>query len=224
MPNCETTQPRNCGRRIKLRYTRSRRRGADAFDWTAGDDFLTAYDTPLPGLLDAPKLTVMTETASGVEARAVMSQPEGARASGYRRCIDAFNCGDVAEAALFADDNVVIYEVTSLPWGGTYHGAEGFRRLVLNLASQFYEARLDIEHLIEFEPNGLFIIARMIGRAKSTMAPIDEYYHEVMHFDGDDPARFTQARICFADDVRLLRAFGHDRFPDQTLAAPMPVV
>lgn len=197
--------------------------GPTGTDWTARDDFLTACDNPLPGAVDTPRIAVMSEHSSG-QATSVMSRPEGARASGYRRCIDAFNRGDVDEAALFADDNAVVYEVTSLPWGGTYHGAEGFRRLVLNLASQFYDASLDIEHLIEFEPNGLFIIARMVGRAKGTMAPINEYYHEVMHFDGDDPARFTEARICFADDIRLLRAFGYDRFPDQTVKAPMAVV
>jgi ketosteroid isomerase-like protein len=145
---------------------------------------------------------------------------EGVRAAAYRRCIDGFNRGDVDAAAAFADDNAVIHEVSSLPWGGLFHGADGFRKLVINLGAQFAEGELVLEHLVEFGDNGLFIIARMVGRAKGTMAPIDEYYHEVMFFEGEDPARFTFARICFADDVRILRALGYDSFPDQTVASP----
>jgi hypothetical protein len=30
-----------------------------------------------------------------------------------------------------------------------------------------------------------------------------------------DPSRFTLARVCFNDDVRLLRALGYDSLPDQ---------
>ena len=146
----------------------------------------------------------------------------GVRIDAYKAFQKAFAGGDLESAVRFAADDAVIVEPCSLPWGGVYHGVEGFRNLCLNIGSQFAEASLVVDHLIEFGDDGLIVIARLEGIAKRTRAAISEYYHEVIYFRGPDPARYTYARVNFNDDVRLLRAFGYDSFPDLTTPVPAP--
>ena len=66
------------------------------------------------------------------------------------------------------------------------------------------------------------MIAQLKGIAKGTRAEVSEYYHEVIYFRGPDRTRFTFARVNFNDDVRLIRAFGYDTFPDLTTPVPFP--
>ena len=161
----------------------------------------------------------MTTISPGTDTVGAQS---GVRIDAYRGFMQSFIDGDLESAVKFAADDAEIIEPCSLPWGDVYHGVDGFRNLCLNIGSQFAESRLVVDHLIEFGSDGLIVIAQLKGIAQGTRAEVSEYYHEVIYFRGPDPTRFTFARVNFNDDVRLIRAFGYDTFPDLTTPVPFP--
>ena len=144
----------------------------------------------------------------------------GARMEAYRKLIDAIKAGDMETATSLEAEDVEINEVASLPWGGTRRGRQGGLEIGANLASQFETSETTIEHMAEFDDDGLFVLARMRGVAKKTLSPIDEYYFEVLWYNED--LQFYKQRIAFGDDVRLLRALGYTTFPDQRVPVPYP--
>lgn len=64
--------------------------------------------------------------------------------------------GDLDAAARLLDPEIVIHEAESLPYGGTYHGMEGFFDLFRKLAQEF--DKLSITPSI-IEDTGPFVVA-----------------------------------------------------------------
>jgi ketosteroid isomerase-like protein len=84
-----------------------------------------------------------------------------------RRFNDLLGSGQLEEAIALLDPAVVVREPRGLPYGGEYHGEEGFRRLAARLA-EFAPMPLRVEYF----DAGDVVIARMSARftAKSGRA------------------------------------------------------
>lgn len=66
----------------------------------------------------------------------------GANAEVVRSGWEAFARQDLAAATENMDDGAEIVVPETLPWGGTYHGPDGFKEMIGSFTSQLEEFRL----------------------------------------------------------------------------------
>lgn len=66
--------------------------------------------------------------------------------------------GDINGTLPFLDPDVVIHEAASLPYGGEYHGLEGFSRLLAAVFSSFKTFQVDVKELLDAGPAIIAII------------------------------------------------------------------
>ncbi len=149
-----------------------------------------------------------------------MAKKPGVRTETYKKLIHDLNTGNTDNLPNYLTDDCIIYEVPSLPLGGTMIGSDSLLKLSANMAAQFHSMEIVLEHFIEFNDDDLMIIGRLVGVTKKVMAPVDEYYYEWLKFN--DELKAYEIRVHFGDDVRLLRAFGYTTFPDQRVVQPYP--
>ena len=79
---------------------------------------------------------------------------------------DAFGRGDIDKATSVADPNAEFVAAESLPWGGTYHGPEGFRELLGNIVGNFDKFEAKPEKVLGADDDHVVVVARFTGRTK----------------------------------------------------------
>ena len=80
---------------------------------------------------------------------------------------DAFGRGDIDKATSVADPSAEFVAPESLPWGGTYHGPEGFADLLASVVSNFEKFEAKPEKVLGADDDHVVVVARLSGRTKS---------------------------------------------------------
>ena len=62
---------------------------------------------------------------------------------------DAAKCGDLATILSFIDPEIEAFEADSLPYGGTYHGHEGFRRLFSLVFQSWRSFEFEVDDILD---------------------------------------------------------------------------
>jgi ketosteroid isomerase-like protein len=102
-----------------------------------------------------------------------MGSREGSSAAGVvRRGIDAFNRRDLEAllATLSVDVELVPFNAKLL--GVTYHGEDGVRRWLDEVAEEWSEWKVDIEETRDVGDN-VVVIGRLVGRTRGTEVEVD---------------------------------------------------
>jgi ketosteroid isomerase-like protein len=79
---------------------------------------------------------------------------------------DAFRRGDIEAATSVADPSGEIVVPDTLPWGGTYHGPEGFREFIANLQEHFDHFEAKPEKVLGADDDHVVVLAHVKGRIK----------------------------------------------------------
>ncbi|HLM72342.1 MAG TPA: nuclear transport factor 2 family protein [Polyangiaceae bacterium] len=75
--------------------------------------------------------------------------------------------GDLNGILPFLDPNVVIHEAASLPYGGEYHGIEGFSRLAAAVYSTWKSFEVDMTELLDAGPTVVALIQLRVTMKES---------------------------------------------------------
>jgi ketosteroid isomerase-like protein len=93
--------------------------------------------------------------------------------------LDLVLAGDIQNAVLQMDENVVVEEMGSIPHSGTYRGRDGFVALLTRFGELYGGFALSD---VSVHDAGEFIVARMIGTftskdgTKQAVMPVTEHY------------------------------------------------
>jgi uncharacterized protein len=79
---------------------------------------------------------------------------------------DAFGRGDVEGASAVADPSAEFVVPEALPWGGTYHGPDGFRQLLAATAQHFDKFTPKPEKVLGADDDHVVVLAHVTGRSK----------------------------------------------------------
>ena len=79
---------------------------------------------------------------------------------------DAFGRGDIDKATSVADPNAEFVAPASVPWGGTYHGPEGFRELLASIVGNFDKFEAKPEKVLGADDDHVVVLARFTARTK----------------------------------------------------------
>ena len=80
---------------------------------------------------------------------------------------DAFGRGDIEKATSVADPSAQFAAPETLPWGGTYHGPEGWADLLVSVVGNFDKFEAKPEKVLGADDDHVVVVARMTGRTKS---------------------------------------------------------
>jgi uncharacterized protein len=80
---------------------------------------------------------------------------------------DAFGRGDIDKATSVADPSAEFVAPDSLPWGGTYHGPEGFAELLAAVVGNFDKFEAKPEKVLGADDDHVVVVARLTGRTKA---------------------------------------------------------
>ena len=80
---------------------------------------------------------------------------------------DAFGRGEIDKATSVADPSAEFVAPDSLPWGGTYHGPEGFRELLAKIVTNFDKFEARPEKVLGADDDHVVVVARLVARTKS---------------------------------------------------------
>jgi len=103
--------------------------------------------------------------------------------------LDAFGNGDLAAAATWLHPDIVVHEASSLPYGGTHHGMEGFLGMLTTLAES-YTVVVHDHQLCNFQ-DAVILHQDMTFTSKSTGRSVS--------LPGIEIWRFTEDRISDID-------------------------
>lgn len=109
----------------------------------------------------------------------------------------------VEQASEFVADSCVIREAESLPYGGTYHGPEGFVHLVRTVFGLWRDFTLDIKNVWTDGIDRMIHYSEISGgTAKGTFRmPMVEYYRV-------EDGKMTEITILYFDTQRLAELAG----------------
>jgi ketosteroid isomerase-like protein len=79
---------------------------------------------------------------------------------------DAFRRGDIEGATAVADPSAEFVASDALPWGGTYHGPEGFREFLATLLQNFDKFEAKPEKVLGADDDHVVVLAHIAGRTK----------------------------------------------------------
>jgi ketosteroid isomerase-like protein len=115
----------------------------------------------------------------------------------------AFGRGDIETATSVADPSGEIVVPESLPWGGTYHGPEGFREFLANLQQHFEQFEAKPEKVLGADDDHVVVLARVKGRTKGGA----DYEGESVWLYKMRGGQVVRADT-FTDTVRIKEALG----------------
>jgi uncharacterized protein len=79
---------------------------------------------------------------------------------------DAFVRGDIDKATSVADPSAEFIAPQTLPWGGTYHGPEGFKELLEAIVGNFDKFEAKPEKVLGADDDHVVVLAKINARAK----------------------------------------------------------
>ncbi len=79
---------------------------------------------------------------------------------------DAFGRGDIDKATSVADPSAEFFAPQSLPWGGTYHGPEGFKELLGKIVGNFDKFDAKPEKVLGADDDHVVVVVRFTARTK----------------------------------------------------------
>lgn len=117
---------------------------------------------------------------------------------------DAFERKDLETVLAGLDPDIVIYQEESLPYGGTYHGHDGFLNLLQRLDECWEE--FDVRPL-EIIGNGEHLAAQLkcVAKARSTGSTLETTMVELFSFQN---GKVSEIRVFNWDTTRVLRTLG----------------
>jgi ketosteroid isomerase-like protein len=115
---------------------------------------------------------IYVDSAMVLRALPERSSATRSRMTVIRSFYDAVARGDVDAILDLLDPQVVWRTPESLPWGGTFHGYEGFREFFARLISQPVESRREVQRYID-AGDRIVVQLRTFGRPKGDTTETD---------------------------------------------------
>ena len=102
------------------------------------------------------------------------------------------------------DEDLVVYEQESLPYGGRYEGHDGFQKLFQNLAAHWDDFNFAPQ---EFMDAGETVVAvvQLTGKAKKTGSALDMTMYELWKMRG---GKAVECRSIVWDTAKMLEVLG----------------
>lgn len=125
----------------------------------------------------------------------------GANAEVVRSGWEAFARQDLDAATENMDDGAEIVVPETLPWGGTYHGPDGFKEMIGSFTSHLEEFRPTPEAFLEADNDHVVVPVDVEGRTKAGKDLTDRVLWLYRLRDG----KIVRAEI-FVDTARTLEA------------------
>jgi ketosteroid isomerase-like protein len=116
---------------------------------------------------------------------------------------DAFRRGDIEAATAVADPSAEVVAPETLPWGGTYHGPEGFRELLAAIVQHFDKFEPKPEKVLGADDDHVVVLVHVMGRTKKGQ---DVDTHAVWLYKMRN-GQVIRADV-FADTAGMLEALG----------------
>jgi uncharacterized protein len=118
------------------------------------------------------------------------------------RLYEALETHDLPRILQFLDPKADTRQSAELPWGGTFHGHEGFAHFLGGVVEHL-DSRVTIERIID---GGEFVavVGRTEGRIKSSGEPFSVPLVHLYELSG---GKIVSARLCI-DDPPVLRTIG----------------
>jgi uncharacterized protein len=91
----------------------------------------------------------------------------GANADTVKNGWEAFAKGDMDAAVETTSDSAEIIVPETLPWGGTYHGPDGFKEMIGKLVSNFDEMNPQPQEFLEADGDHVIVTVAGVGKTKS---------------------------------------------------------
>ena len=114
---------------------------------------------------------------------------------------DAFAKGDIEAATSIVAPEGEITAPSTLPWGGTFLGPEGFRDFLRGLLSHFKDFKATPEKVLGADDDHVIVTAQIRGRTKSG-TPIENRSVWVYKLRGGQ----VESAEAFSDTAQLLKA------------------
>ena len=114
---------------------------------------------------------------------------------------DAFAKGDIEAATSIVAPEGEITAPSTLPWGGTFLGPEGFRDFLRGLLSNFKDFKATPEKVLGADDDHVIVTAQIRGRTKSG-TPIENRSVWVYKLRGGQ----VESAEAFSDTAQLLKA------------------
>jgi hypothetical protein len=116
---------------------------------------------------------------------------------------DAFGRGDVETATKIAGAEAEIVIPETVPWGGTYHGPDGFREFLGKLSESFDDFKAVPEKILGADDDHVIVIAQASGTTKSG----NQFEGRGAWVYRLQDGKLTEAEF-FGDTARALEALG----------------
>jgi ketosteroid isomerase-like protein len=114
---------------------------------------------------------------------------------------DAFAKGDIEAATSIVAPEGEITAPSTLPWGGTFLGPEGFQDFLRGLLSHFKDFKATPEKVLGADDDHVIVTAQIRGRTKSG-TPIENRSVWVYKLRGGQ----VESAEAFSDTAQLLKA------------------
>jgi len=116
---------------------------------------------------------------------------------------DAFGRGDIEKATSVADPNAEFHAPETLPWGGTYHGPEGFAELLASIRGNFDKFDAKPDKVLGADDDHVVVVAKFTARTKKGQDVEGEAVWIYKMRNGQ-----VMRGEAFTDSARLLEALG----------------
>ena len=115
--------------------------------------------------------------------------------------------GDMENALAALDENLIVYEQESLPYGGRYEGHAGFQKLFENLAAVWDDFNFALQEFLD-AGDAVIAVVRLPGTARATGKSLDMTMYELWRIRG---GKAVECRSIVWDTARMLETLGEKR-------------
>lgn len=121
-----------------------------------------------------------------------------------RQMYEAAGKGDMQTALSALDENLIVYEQESLPYGGQYRGHAGFQKLFENLSAHWDDFKFTPQDFKDAEDTVVAVI-QLTGKAKSTGKALDMTMYELWRMQN---GKAVECRSIVWDTAKMLQILG----------------
>lgn len=115
--------------------------------------------------------------------------------------------GDMQKALNALDEDLVVHEQESLPYGGRYEGHEGFQKLFQNLAATWDDFKFTPKEYLD-AGESVVAIVQLTDKAKTTGNSLDMTMYELWKMRG---GKAVECRSIVWDTAKMLEILGEKR-------------